>query len=162
MCDKVGDIARILRRHNLQQVFRQQLRYQFLILLKELIGLPHQRRCPHARFGIGGIRNRFDMAAQIRGRLDHLCDLRPVFALHQDSCQIARDLQNLLDVGHCAHRPQVFDAWVVLCDVRLCDQEDILPLPHRLIQSPYRFLTAHIEMHGHLRKYTQSTQRDNR
>ena len=102
--DKIGQFACVVGSGALQQIFLSGLDGQIDKLLKQLVCLPHERlRARHGGMIVRLVQ--FHRAGEeIRLGMDHIGQLRAIFALDENAHIIARQTQNLPYIGHSADR----------------------------------------------------------
>ena len=108
--------------------------------------LPHERL--RARHGgmIAGLVQLHRAGEEIRLGMDHVGQLRAVFALDKDAHVVARQAQDLPHVGHGADRVQIVPLRLVALHVTLGDEEDHLIGPHGLLDGAGRVAAADVKM----------------
>lgn len=144
--DEIGQLARVVGRRALQQVFLPGFDSQIDKLFKQLVRLPHERL--RARYGgvIARLVQLHRAGEEIRLGVDHVGQLRTVFALDENAHIVARQAQNLPHIGHGADGIQVGLLRLVALHVALGDKEDHLIGPHGLLNGAGRPAPSDVEM----------------
>ena len=160
--DEIGQLARVVGRRALQQVFLPGFDGQIDKLLKQLVRLPHERL--RARHGgvIARLVQLHRAGEEIRLGVDHVGQLRAVFALDENAHIIARQAQDLPHIGHGADGIQVGLLRLVALHVALGDKEDHLIGPHGLLNGAGRPAPSDVEMRHAAGEHHDPAQRQDR
>ena len=158
--DRVGQLARVVHAHGGDHRVEVQVVRELHVLLEQRHDAAHRAFGVRARLALLGQHLDDDaVEALVFLPLDRA---RAIDALDEHLDVAVGQLQALDDVGHAAHRVDVFGPRVVDRRVVLRRQEDALVLQERVLERARRGRPSDDERHHHVRKDDDVAQRDDR